>query len=186
MATIGHYVKKGFRRLPRFIGRVISGLTSTKPESLKPDEMVIGPMTPADIDRILETFSVWGKSRVQYERYLCEQNQNERVVLVAKNRDNVVGYGTLIWESPHGPLNERHIPEILDLNVISKYQGQGIGSALISAAEQEVTSRGGPLIGISVEQTPQYAAANRLYPKLGYEAVGRTETKNLLHLMKTL
>jgi GNAT superfamily N-acetyltransferase len=186
MAMITDYVKKGMRRLPRLINRVMPGNQLAQRELVSADEIMIAPMTADDIDPIVAAFTSWGKTQAQYERYFNEQRQNIRILLVAWAAETVIGYGTLIWESPHEPLRARGAPEIMDLNVKTRYQGQGIGSALIAAAEREVKARGGQVIGISVEQTPNYAAANRLYPKLGYQPVGHTNNGVLLHLMKTL
>jgi GNAT superfamily N-acetyltransferase len=130
--------------------------------------LVIRRMLQDDIDAIVETFLVWHKYRPQYERYYAEQQRGERDVLVALHQNGVVGYGTVVWDSGYAAFRAAGIPEIVDLNVISGYQRQGIGTTLIHAAEALVRIHGKTIVGIAVEQTPEYAAPNRLYPQLGF------------------
>ncbi len=157
-------------------------------ESRMPIGITIRRMEAQDIDPIMRTFARWNKRRVQYQRYLRQQQRGERVVLVAWHEDLVVGYVTLVWDSLYEPFRQEGIPEIVDLNVITEYQRQGIGTALIRAAEEVARARGRKRIGISVVQSPEYAAANRLYPKLGYVPDGRgiTPYDNELHLIREL
>ncbi|NDJ61221.1 MAG: GNAT family N-acetyltransferase [Chloroflexi bacterium] len=148
-------------------------------------------MTETDIDAIMATFAVWNKTRGQYAGYFKEQQRDQRVVLVAVAPDDreahaVIGYGCVVWRSKYAGFHERNVPEIVDLNVITAHQRQGVGSALIAAAEWLVAGRGFTQIGISVEQSPEYAAAQRLYPQLGYTPVGCTAHNNQLHLIKAL
>jgi GNAT superfamily N-acetyltransferase len=153
-----------------------------------PAAIAIRRMREEDIDAIVETFLVWHKYRPQYERYFAEQQRGEREVLVALDQDAVVGYGTVVWRSGYEQFREAGIPEIVDLNVISGYQRRGIGTALIRAAEELVQASGKRVIGITVEQTPEYAAPNRLYPQLGFVpgAYGLTANGRELLLVKQL
>lgn len=130
-------------------------------------------MIESDIDRIVDTFSVWNKFRPQYERYFGEQQQGERIVLVALVGETVVGYVTLVWQSGYPPFREAGIPEIVDLNVITAFQKRGIGTALIQTCEQLARDAGKPVMGIGTGTTPDYASAQRLYPQLGYVEDGR-------------
>jgi GNAT superfamily N-acetyltransferase len=150
-------------------------------------EITIREMIKTDIDSILQTFVLWNKTRQQYEIYWEEQQRGARTILLALHGKNVIGYGTIVWRPPYSGFREKGIPEIVDLNVINKYQGSGIGSALISASERLVAECGKRVIGISVEQTPAYEKPNRLYPKLGYIPDGAgIDSENILHLIKTL
>src|SRR5258706_9347049 len=99
-------------------------------------DITIRIMTEADIDPLVHTFSAWKKYRPRFESYLVEQQQDERVVVLALHGAEVVGYGVLHWVSFDLTFRERNIPEIIDLNVITPYQKKGIGSALIRACEQ--------------------------------------------------
>lgn len=145
-------------------------------------------MEEDDIDRIVATFSRWRKERTQYERYFHLQGKGNRVVFVAVDGDTVVGYTTIIWETQYRHFKAADIPEIVDLNVIDEYQHQGIGTRLIQACEAQARRQGKQMIGISVIQSEEFAAANRLYPNLGYlpDGNGITPYDNALHLIKQL
>jgi GrpB-like predicted nucleotidyltransferase (UPF0157 family)/predicted N-acetyltransferase YhbS len=145
-------------------------------------------MVESDIVAIANTFERWHKTLRQYEEYYAQQRRAERAVLVAKLAGEVVGYVTLLVVSRYAPLREQGMPEIADLNVINEHQGKGIGSALVYAAERLARQRGYAAVGIGVEQSPEYAAAGRLYPNLGFEPDGRgvTVSDNELHLLKPL
>jgi GNAT superfamily N-acetyltransferase len=150
------------------------------------DGIEIRQMVESDIEGLVATFLVWHKYRAQYLAYLEQQVQGERTVLVAFEGEKVVGYVTIVWVAYYDGFRARGIPEIMDLNVITAYQRRGIGTALIAAAEQVARTRGVPTMGIGVEQTPAYAAPNRLYPKLGYLPDGRGLSGGVLHLTKEL
>jgi ribosomal protein S18 acetylase RimI-like enzyme len=106
--------------------------------------------------------------------------------VLAKHGEEVVGYGVLHWESFDLTFRERNIPEIIDLNVITAYQKQGIGSALIHACEGIARDHDYDIIGIGVELQPQYDQAQRLYRKLGYTPVEGVRPGTVLALCKRL
>jgi GNAT superfamily N-acetyltransferase len=149
---------------------------------------MINVMEPYDIDALAETFRDWLRRRELYERYWQEQLRDERVVFVAREREAVVGYTTLVWQSGYVHFRALRIPEIVDLNVVDLYQHRGVGTALIHDAEQYALLYGKRIIGISVVQSEEYAAANRLYPYLGYrpDGYGITPYDQELHLIKHL
>ena len=100
-----------------------------------------------DVPAIAETFASWNKNREQYERYLDENLRGERITLVAVVGERLVGYVNVLWESDYEPFRRGGIPEINDLNVINDHQGQGIGTALIHAAESIIAEAGVTLLG---------------------------------------
>jgi len=136
-------------------------------------DYAIRKMVSGDVDAITETFLPWNKRREQYVRYFEEHGRGVRVTLVAVAGDKVVGYANVLWESDYEPFRREGVPEINDLNVIGEHQNRGIGRALIREAERVVAEAGRPVVGIGVGQTPDYAAAQHLYPKLGYVPDGR-------------
>src|SRR3954470_16526832 len=125
--------------------------------------ILISAMSEADIDPLVKTFASWNKLRPRFESYFADQQRGERVVVLAKRGEEVVGYGVLHWESFDLTFRERNVPEIIDLNVITAYQKQGIGSALIHACEQIARNHEFRIIGIGVELQSQYDNAQRLY-----------------------
>jgi GNAT superfamily N-acetyltransferase len=151
-------------------------------------QFVIRQMQERDIDKLFATFVRWLKPREKFQRYFVEQQRGERVILVAFDGENIVGYTTLVWQSEYEPFKRQYIPEIVDLNVITEYQRHGIGTQLIHAAERIAVEHSRHTIGISVEQAGTHIAANRLYPQLGYvpDGNGITMRDNELHLIKQL
>jgi len=130
-------------------------------------------MVESDIVGIAQTFASWNKTREQYERYFDENQRGERITIVALINENVVGYTNVLWRSDYEPFRRDDVPEINDLNVIEAHQKRGVGTLLIREAEREIVAAGKPVAGIGVGQTPDYAAAQSLYPKLGYVPDGR-------------
>jgi GNAT superfamily N-acetyltransferase len=127
-----------------------------------------------DILAIAEAFAAlgWDKPPARYERYLAEQRQGEREMLVAWDGDRFVGYVTVVWNSGYAPFRAAGIPEIADFNVLPHVRRQGIGSLLLDEAERRIAARS-HVAGIGVGMTADYGAAQRLYVKRGYVPDGR-------------
>ncbi|MCR2822188.1 GNAT family N-acetyltransferase [Lederbergia panacisoli] len=109
----------------------------------------------------------WNKPVSQYERYLLEQEEGTREVVVAEYNNHFAGYLTIRWKSDYEPFFSVGIPEIVDLNVLMKYQKNGIATALMDEAERLVSEKC-DRIGIGFGLTRDYGAAQRLYVKRGY------------------
>jgi GNAT superfamily N-acetyltransferase len=122
-----------------------------------------------DIKKISSAFQEigWNKPPEQYRKYLAEQKQNRKLVLVAFKDEKFVGYVTIVWQSDYPFFKENDIPEIVDLNVLPKYQRQGIGTKLMNKAEGLVAKRTDK-VGIGVGLAPGYNAAQRMYVLRGY------------------
>ena len=131
-------------------------------------DFTVRQMSGDDVDEIARAFAPRNKRREQYVRYFEEQQAGERVTLVAVSGGRVIGYTNVLWRSDYPRFSESGIPEINDLNVIEQFQNQGVGRALIREAERAAAERGKSVVGIGVGRTPDYAAAQYLYPKLGY------------------
>ncbi|HEX5377117.1 MAG TPA: GNAT family N-acetyltransferase [Phenylobacterium sp.] len=114
----------------------------------------------------------WNKPAAQYERYLDEQTADVRPVLVARVDGAFAGYVTVLWESGYGPFGEAGIPEIQDFNVLPRFRRQGIGTALMDAAEALIATRS-DVAGLGVGLYPDYGPAQRLYILRGYLPDGR-------------
>lgn len=90
-----------------------------------------------DTDKFVVAFEEqgWHKSFELFEEYYKQQTNNERNVIVAALNDQVCGYVTLLDKTNTGPFSTESIPEIVDLNVLIKYQKKGIGNKLMDVAE---------------------------------------------------
>jgi GNAT superfamily N-acetyltransferase len=135
----------------------------------------IRALTAADPGPIAAAFAAvgWpGKGVEQYQRYLREQADGARAVLVATVDGRFAGYLTVCWASGYAPFREDGIAEIVDLNVLPEFRRRGIGSALLDAAEALIATRG-DVAGIGVGLYADYAAAHRMYLRRGYLPDGR-------------
>jgi GNAT superfamily N-acetyltransferase len=135
----------------------------------------IRSFAPRLLDRLADAFAAmpYDKPRAQYERYLAEHVASSRATLVAlagdgDDGDAVIGYVNLLWRSDYSHFADASVPEINDLNVRVEWRRRGVASALIAAAESTARAAGCRRIGIGVGATPDYDAARRLYPALGY------------------
>lgn len=107
------------------------------------------------------------KNLAQYTHYYAQQQAGKRQVLVAVQTGQIAGYVTLVPEAKAGPFAGQGIPEIKDFNVLSAYRRQGIGSALMDAAEA-LAKRLCPTVSIGVGMYAGYGSAQRMYVKRGY------------------
>ncbi len=141
--------------------------------------LTIRPLTQSDISIIVSQFSQhnWPKPGSTFETYLKEQHAQDRLVWVAYDKDQFVGYATLKWQSKYEPFRIKNIPEIMDLNVLPPFQGQGIGSALLKTAEK-AACKTHPIIGIGVGLYAGYGNAQKLYIRHGYVPDGNGITYN--------
>ncbi len=123
----------------------------------------------ADCESISHAFKDqgWNKPVEQYHEYLEEQKSSQRDVIVAFLNGEFGGYVTIKWESPYSFFRENKIPEIMDLNVLKKFQAQGIGTRLISEAERIISEKQSKA-GIGVGLISDYGNAQSLYIKRGY------------------
>ncbi len=134
---------------------------------------ILREMKAEDCRNLSEEFRAqgWNKPVSQYERYLREQEEGIRQVIVAEVAGKAVGYVTLLPEAGAGPFAGQGIPEICDFNVLILWQRQGIGSALLDRAE-ELAAEVSPVVCLGVGLHHGYGAAQRLYVKRGYNFDG--------------
>jgi GNAT superfamily N-acetyltransferase len=146
---------------------------------MKDNNFQIRLLNKTDIPPIAEAFSKlgWDKPESQYEQYLVEQENLERVILIATLEKVFIGYLTIVWESPYPHFWQEGIPEIVDFNVLPQYRKMGTGTRLMDAAEMRIGERS-PMVGIGVGLTADYGAAQILYVSRGYIPDGRGLIKN--------
>ena len=157
---------------------------------MKSVNFTIQQMRERDVERIAQTFSCWGKNRRLCQRYWQENTKGKRVTLIAVSAKQVIGYTNVVWQSDYEPFLQADLPEINDMSVITRFQKQGIGTALIQEAERIAIAQDKYEIGIGFGLTPDYGSAQRLYVKLGYIPDGRGAQPTLygdtLYLTKRL
>lgn len=138
------------------------------------DHITIRHMQADDCTRVSRAFADqgWHKPVSQFRDYLRQSKEGARTALVAQVDGHISGYVTIVWDSNYPPFQEASIPEVVDLNVLRRYQRQGIGTALLEAAEERVAGHSAA-VGIGVGLTEDYGAAQMLYAKRGYVSDGR-------------
>jgi GNAT superfamily N-acetyltransferase len=119
----------------------------------------------------------WEKKTSQYKAYLDYQKHGHRDILVTELNNEFVGYLTINWKSDYIPFQQMGIPEIVDFNVLKKYQGIGIGTLIMNEAEARI-KKVSKVAGIGVGLMKDYGAAQILYIKRGYIPDGAGIIKN--------
>ncbi|WP_339276994.1 GNAT family N-acetyltransferase [Paenibacillus sp. FSL W8-0426] len=114
----------------------------------------------------------WERSPEQYVRYYIEQENGDRVTLVAELDGVFAGYVNVLWHSDYPAFQASGIPEINDLNVLMRYQRQGIGTRLMDEAEAAIRERT-DTAGIGVGIFSDYGKAQILYAHRGYIPDGK-------------
>ncbi|MFC4560153.1 GNAT family N-acetyltransferase [Virgibacillus kekensis] len=127
-------------------------------------DLVIRPMKEKDITGFVKAFAEqnWHKPQELFEDYFTQHS-----VMVAEVDGNVAGYVTLLPEAQEGPFAGKNNPEIVDLNVLMKYQGHGIGNRLMDTVERLAKERSS-IVSLAVGLHNGYGAAQRMYVKRGY------------------
>jgi ribosomal protein S18 acetylase RimI-like enzyme len=97
-------------------------------------------------------------------------------VLVAEDDGQVLGYVWLRRTGPH-PAHD-HVLTVDGLAVQPREQGRGIGRALVAAAIEEASRRGGRKLTLRV--LAPNTAARRLYASAGFHVEGVLEAEFLL------
>jgi ribosomal protein S18 acetylase RimI-like enzyme len=109
----------------------------------------------------------WNKPVEMYQRYVAQQERDERPVLVAFVGGEFAGYVTVVWK-PHYSA----FPEIQDLNVLPQFRRRRIATALVDEAEALIGTRS-DWVGIGVGMYSDYGPAQRMYVLRGYVPDGR-------------
>lgn len=133
------------------------------------DSLTIRSMKECDLDQFIIGFKEqgWYKPYELFSNYYIEQEKNERFVIVAEKNGHVSGYVTLLPNTKVGPFAEKNIPEIIDFNVLIKYQRNGIGNKLMDITES-LAKEMSDYVSLSVGLHSGYGTAQRMYVKRGY------------------
>lgn len=117
----------------------------------------------------------WNKPVTQYESYVRLVESGERDVVLATVNEEFAGYLTIQWSSTYQPFREADIPEVVDFNVLRKFQRMGIGTILMDEAELRI-GKVSDIVGIGVGLVEDYGPAQVLYARRGYIPDGRGAT----------
>lgn len=133
------------------------------------DQIKIRAFEEKDIPFLVNEFARYhcNKPRSTFDLYWQEQNTNQRFMWVALHKGQFAGYVTLKWISDYQSFKDQHIPEIMDLNVLSPYRNKGIGTRLLEVAEQLAATQS-QVVGLGVGLYNDYGNAQKLYIKKGY------------------
>lgn len=134
----------------------------------------IRPMNAVDIKVLVRDYSFpWSTPEdvtKRWQKYYDEQQNGIRTVAVLANKEELLGYGSLLLKSeyPHF-LNT---PEICDVWIHEKHRRRGLGRKLITWLEQLAQKQGYSEVGIGVGLYADYGPAQQLYFQLGFAPDG--------------
>jgi GNAT superfamily N-acetyltransferase len=132
--------------------------------------MDIRPCTDADLSVLCAR---WRTPSGVHERHHDRQRAGQSTYLVAWQDQEPRGSGVLQWGGCIGSNARTAYPGAVELNhlqVRGQYRGQGVGSALIVAAEALAAQAGRYQMAVGVAQ--DNPDAERLYRRLGYHLTG--------------
>lgn len=123
-------------------------------------EIAIFPMTPADLDGVMEVerssfLTPWSR-----DAFASEIMQTYTVYLVAREGDKVVAHGGMhvVWEDAH----------VTNIAVLPAYRGRGLGERMMLELMARATARGA--LRMTLEVRASNTPAQTLYRKLGFES----------------
>jgi GNAT superfamily N-acetyltransferase len=127
--------------------------------------MDIRPATSADVDRLIASLAEYPASQHHIRGRWDTQQSGEGVYLIAHSDGEILGQTMVLRESKYAEV--RAAEAAAEINGLHAYvQKQGVGTALIRAAEAVATEWTRPAIGMGVGY--DNPGARRLYERLGY------------------
>ena len=100
-----------------------------------------------------------------WQRIVAEVQRGGRALLVARDERGITGAVQLVLEQPE---NQPHRADLSKMLVHRRARRQGLGAALLRAAEQVARDCGKSLLVLDTASSD----AERLYVKLGWQRVG--------------
>jgi ribosomal protein S18 acetylase RimI-like enzyme len=138
--------------------------------------------TPADDEAILRIYlqSAHHHAAIDPERYRIPTivNRSKDQTLVAELNSEVVGFADLRLDRSPDPMHRDLLYcHIVEIAVDENHRSQGIGAALMQAAEAWGRSRGAQLI--SLEYNAANPRAGEFYERQGYQIASITAIKRI-------
>lgn len=120
--------------------------------------VAIFPMTPADLDGIMEVERLSYLTPWSRDAFLSEMMQTYTIYLVAKEGERVVGIAGMhvVWEDAH----------VTNIAVHPLYRGRSLGERLMRELMERARHRGARRMTLEVRASN--ATAQNLYHKLGF------------------
>ena len=133
------------------------------------EELVIRNMEEADVQVFFDEYTAQGwHPDIEYDRMrLRDQAEGKCIALTAVYHGQPAGGLYLYMTAHEGPFKDKACPEIVDFNVLKKYQRCGIGNRLMDAAER-IAAQHADTICLGVGLSREYGTAQRMYVKRGY------------------
>ncbi len=142
--------------------------------------LIIRQLNEEDIGILAQTFCFpWTNiedSTKKWKMYFQDSINKSRFVVVIESNHDLIGYGSLLFNSKYSFFKESNIPEINDIWIKETHRRKGLGKKLINFLENKAISMGYKKIGIGVGLYNDYGSAQKLYCKLGYIPDGRGVT----------
>lgn len=139
---------------------------------IDPKNLEIHVLRSIDLNELVTLFcfpwTTFETTQAKWETYLSQQKTGDRIVCIAKWKDQFVGYGSLLKNSNYRNFKSSGIPEIHDVWISEEYRGCGCGRKLVSYLEGLAQKENYPTIGIGVGLYKDYGRAQKLYVGLGY------------------
>jgi GNAT superfamily N-acetyltransferase len=128
--------------------------------------MDIRPAGLADVDRLVASLEQYPAAQHHIRGRWATQERGNGVYLIAHRDGEVVGQTMVLRESKYDEVRAASAPA--EINGLDAYvKNQGVGTALIRAAEATAIEWGRPAIGLAVGL--DNPGARRLYDRLGYQ-----------------
>lgn len=121
----------------------------------------------ADLDALVELEASFTSDQLTRRSFRHLLTRGQADILVFRDNGQIVANAVILYR--HNSTQAR----IYSLVVHPRCQGRGIAKALIQAAERAAKRRG--CTHMSLEVRPDNEPALRLYTKLGYTVLGRSE-----------
>lgn len=135
----------------------------------KDEDLVIRNMEEADAPIFVDEYTAqgWHDDVEGYLMRLRDQAEGKCFALTAVYQGHPAGSLYLYLSAKEGPFKGKGWPEIVDFNVLKKYQRKGVGNRLMDVAEQ-IAAQHANTVCLGVGLSREYGSAQRMYVKRGY------------------
>lgn len=133
------------------------------------NDLVIRNMEEADAQVFYDEYAAqgWHPEVEYYLMRIRDAAEGKCVALTAEYQGRPAGSLYLYLNAQEGPFKGNGSPEIVDFNVLKKFQRKGIGNHLMDVAEQ-IAAQHADTVCLGVGLSREYGTAQRMYVKRGY------------------